>query len=68
MARTPNGRRHEINILIGVAPGLANIQAICICQELKAPMRFDRGRAEEDGRQHLLDFAVKGAPSHKGNR
>lgn len=31
-------------------------------------MRFDLGKAEEDGRQHLLDFAVKGKPSHKGKK
>lgn len=68
MPRTTTGRRHEINILIGVAPGLANVQATCVCGELSAPMRFDLGKAEEDGRQHLLDFAVKGKPSHKGKK
>lgn len=68
MARTPNGRRHEINIQIGVGAGVANIQATCVCENLNAPKRFDMFRAQEDGRQHLLDFAVKGKPSHKGKK
>lgn len=67
MSRTPAGNRHQIDIQIGVGSGVANIQAVCVCQKLKAPIRFDRFRAEEDGREHLLSSA-KGGKSAKGDK
>lgn len=66
MARTPVGKRHEIVLQYVVASGMTRIQATCVCGLFHPPPRFDRLRAEEDGRWHMDDYVVKGRPLKKG--
>lgn len=64
MARTNTGHRHEIRYELRRAGGLGDyralIQAICLCEQLNKPARFDRLRAEEDARDHMVEFSKQG--------
>lgn len=65
MARTPVGKRHEINFQYAVANGMTHVQATCVCGSFDPPPRFDRIRAEEDGRWHIDECERKGKPLKK---
>lgn len=64
MARTSTGHRHEISYQLERAGDLGDyrafIRAVCLCKELNKPARFDRLRAEEDARDHMVEFSKQG--------
>jgi len=62
MSRTTTGKRHEILYQRAISPVGIKIQAVCICEKLNAPARFDQRRAEEDGYDHMQRYASPGRP------
>jgi hypothetical protein len=58
--RTVSGHKHEITFGYTTDTAMTKIQATCICDNFTPPARFDRRRAEEDGREHMEEFAKKG--------
>lgn len=64
-SRTPNGKRHEVSVEFVPGGQVANLRAVCVCGTLDAPARFDRRQAEEDGFDHLDQYAKKGMPPRK---
>lgn len=67
--RTPNGKRHEVTVEFVPGDQVANLRAVCVCGGLNAPARFSRAKAEEDGFDHLDQYAKKGMPPRaKGGR
>lgn len=68
MSRAVSGKRHEINFQFASSLNMVLIQATCVCGQLNAPARFGRTRAEEDGRDHMLEYAKQGKPTRKRGR
>ena len=63
MVKKYSGPIHTINYQVVVSNSVSKIQAVCSCNRLNPPARFGRERAEEDARQHLLEYApTKGIP------
>lgn len=66
--RNKTGHRHQINLQYAAENGMTKMAATCICGGLKAPPRFDRLAAQEDGREHMETYAKQSMGRQRGKK